>query len=186
MSKNGLHLITPTSVAKTGASSTATISANGSVEFSACETLSLNGVFSADYDNYMIVMRYDSSLADQTNAAFQLRWRVSGADSSTANSYVYQNLAAYGATVAASRTTASEYRISNVTGNLKSGLVLNVYGPFLTQPTAARSASCTTYDNAEINDYAGTHNQSTSYDGFTLIAASGTISGRVAVYGMRK
>ena len=81
--KNGLHLITPTSIASTGTGNSSSINTNGSVTFSTCATLSLNGVFSADYDNYMIVMRHVGSDASAFN--IDLRLRLSGTDANGSN-----------------------------------------------------------------------------------------------------
>jgi hypothetical protein len=180
--KNGLILMTPTSVDKTGTGSTATVSANGSVEFSSCATLSLNGVFSTDYDNYMIVLRGDCSSA--ANVGYRLR--VGGTDNSTASSYVYQELEAASTTVGGARITDNIGRFCPFNNTQENGAIVHIYGPFLAQPTAWRSVTANDASSARIDDYAGTHNQSTSYDGFTMIPGTGSITGRVAVYGMRK
>lgn len=186
MSKNGLHLITPTSIVSTGTGNSSSINANGSVTFSTCATLSLNGVFSADYDNYMIVMRHVGSDASAFNV--DLRLRLSGTDANGSN-YTTQGLGATGTTVDGGGGRSSNLtlaRISSTNNTLRSGLVLHVYGPNLAQPTAFRSLTVEGYDNARIIDYAGTHSVSTGYDGLTLSRPVGSFSGLVGVYGMRK
>ncbi len=186
MPKNGLHLITPTSVARTGTS--ATINTNGSVSFTACQTVSLNGVFTADYDNYQVVMWYDATTA--VSGTLKFRMRFSGTDNTTASSYVQQYLNATTTTVSGFRQTTSQSEL-NQFGNDTCGLVANFYGPFLAQPTAVRTVTCGS-DGAiatpTIYDCATTHNQSTAYDGFSFYTGSGLtlLTGRVAVYGMRK
>jgi hypothetical protein len=181
MSKNGLILLTPTSIAYTGTS--ATISANGSVTFSACTAVSLNGVFSADYDNYMVVMRETGTV----NQVFQIRLRASGTDASDSG-HTHQLILAGSTTVAAQRDGGqTAFRISNTSNVLSQGHILNFYGPHLAQPTALRSVSVCAISNAYIFDVAQTHSVSSSYDGFSLLPnAAGNITGRVAVYGMRK
>lgn len=182
MARNGLHLITPTSIAYTGTS--ASISANGSVTFSAVSTLSLNGVFSADYDNYQIVMRGTPSASGLDT---YVRFRSSGTDDSTASSYVGQYLYGNGTSVTGGRETSAQVRVNTWWTTQRDGHVVNLYGPFLAQPTAGRSITVNSYTSASIFDMAWTHNQSTSYDGITLYVASGySFTGRVAVYGMRK
>ena len=184
MAKNGLHLLTPTSTAVTGSGSSATINTNGSVTFSSCATLSLNGVFSADYDNYMIVMRHLSTLNGSTIRA---RVRLSGTDNTTASSYIDQYLDADGATVAGARRVASDFwGFTPADDSQRSGTVAWFYGPYLAQPTAFRSIAASGYSDAWIVDYAGTHNQSTAYDGLTLYQSTGTFGGLLGVYGMRK
>lgn len=180
--KNGLILLTPTTVDKTGTS--ATINANGSVSFTACSDLRLNGVFSADYDNYMIVMG-QSATAD---ISARIRLSSGGVDNATASSWVYQYLFAYGGTTEAARTT-SNYGVIGARGNgQRAGSVTHIYGPYLAQPTAYRSVCADDYFSASVLDLAGTHNQPVSYDGFSWHTgnASYTFTGRIAVYGMRK
>jgi len=181
MSKNGLILLTPTSVDHTGTS--ASISANGSVEFSACSELRLNGVFSADYDNYMVVARH---LATFDGQGWRFRLSSGGADNSTASSYTRQTLSASSTSISAGRASSDFAVFSGADDTQRAGTVGYFYGPFLAQPTAFRSVWVTGYANAYLGDYAVTHNQSTAYDGFNLYTFTGTVSGRVAVYGMRK
>ena len=181
MSKNGLILLTPTSVDTTGGGSTATISANGSVSFTACSVLSLNGVFSADYDNYMVLWAGANSTTDIPI----YRLRASGTDA-TASNYVTQNLSATGTTVSGTRTAANGYGWYGYTSTSKFGNTSFFYGPFLSQPTAVRLLSVNSRDGAYLHDDASTHSLSSSYDGFTITAQNGSFTGRVAVYGMRK
>lgn len=183
MATNGLVLITPTSVAKTGGSSTATINAGGSVTFGLCETLSLNGVFSSTYDNYIIDMRHVHSADAQY---LRLRLRASGSDNSTANSYVHQRIESGSSTVAASRTTGNEAHSGYTDDANRSGDTIYIYGPNLAQPTAGRSVNVNGFLGALLGDFAWTHNQSTSYDGFSMYPPSGNISGLVKVYGLVK
>ena len=177
MAKNGLHLITPTSIAYTGTS--ATIGANGSVTFSAVSSLSLNGVFSADYDNYMVVWRGTSASAGD----IEVRLRSAGTDD-TGTNYTWQFVSANGTTISATRYTLNYWRFGQAEATQTMGFVSNLYGPYLAQPTACRSVSITDASSARIMDFAGTHSQTTSYDGITFW--DGTHTGRVAVYGMRK
>lgn len=182
MATNGIVLIKPSSVAKTGASSTATINAGGSVTFSLCETLSLNGVFSSTYDNYIVDMH---AIDDGTTF---LRLRVSGTDNSTANSYVSQLLDASSTTVSGARFTGDLARSFYSDRNKPNGNTMYMYGPHLAQPTAGRSVNANAISSARLVDWAWTHNQSTSYDGFTLIRTSTavTMSGLIKVYGLVK
>lgn len=184
--KNGLHLITPTSVSISGGSGSATISANGSVSFSNFwGDMSFNGVFSADYDNYMIVCHYAPDTTSTGSANFRLR--ASGVDNTTASSYTQQQLTANGTSITTSRTASTATSFWNF-GNTTSGTIAYLYGPYLSQPTVCRNLSASQQGGAMMQDVAFTHNQSTSYDGFTINFISGGYvaqSGRVAVYGMR-
>lgn len=184
--KFAFELVKPSSAAVTGGGSeTATISALGSVEFTSCDSLSLNGVFSSAYDNYMIVIRADLSTSAE---GLDFRLRSAGSDNSTASSYVNQQLSGSSTTVSGARQTLSHGRLSSIDTN-KNGYAIYMYGPGLAQPTALRCVSVYGGSSVAIDDRAVTHNQSTAYDGITFdanMSATGrTISGRVAVYGMR-
>ena len=184
MAKNGLHLLTPTSTAVTGSGSSATINTNGSVTFSSCATLSLNGVFSADYDNYMIVMR--SVWNGSGNVNFVIRLRASGTDNTTANSYTTQELAASGTGVSGARSTNANPRSGMIANTQRDGQIMYLYGPYLAQPTAYRGLNVSGTSSARIDDFAWTHNQSTAYDGLTIYPESSSFTGLLGVYGMRK
>jgi hypothetical protein len=183
--KNGLILLKPTTVDKTGASSTATISTLGSVDFTNCETLSLNGVFSSDYDNYRIVIKFFGGVSNSYAGFYRLR--NSGTDA-TASNYTYQTLIANGTSVAGSRTSSTNYGYLFMVGyDAWSGCIGDIYGPYLAQPTASRAINVGSGSGgAVVWDLATTHSLSSSYDGISLIPSGDHFSGRVAVYGMRK
>jgi hypothetical protein len=171
-------LLTPTSIAYTGTS--ATVGTNGSVEFTACTALRLNGVFSADYDNYMIVMREKN--ASGTN---QILYRYASGGSDTATTtYTAQELYADSTSVTGYRGTSQTSLLSVVGYTTEGGFILNVYGPYLAQPTASRGVSCDTRGGALITDVAGTQSGSTSFDGINFFVNASTISGLVSVYGL--
>jgi hypothetical protein len=175
----GMVLVTPSSIAYSGTS--ASIGANGSVEFSAVTSLSLNGVFSADYDNYMIVWRTGTS----GTVSLRGRLRASGVDNATASSYTRQSITADGSSVTGARTTVDyAFLGSNYNTVNQNGHTNFIYGPYLLQPTAYRTVTVQSYSGAELLDTAGTHNQSTAYDGFTYYAFSNTLTGSISVYGL--
>ena len=179
--KNGLHLITPTSIVSTGTGNSSSINTNGSVTFSTCATLSLNGVFSADYDNYMIVMREKNTAG--TNQ-IQYRLRSAGSDTST-TTYTTQEIYADNTSVSGYRGTSLTTLLALVSYTTEGGFILNAYGPYLAQPTAFRSIGCDSRSGALLNDNAGTQSGSTSFDGITFLVGANSISGLVAVYGLR-
>lgn len=178
--KPGIVLLTPTSIAHSGTS--ASIGANGQVTFTAVTSLSLNGVFSATYDNYVISVRFSSTTGI---AGLVGRMRASGSDNSTANSYVSQMLNADSTTVSGARYTQTETNLTLIGGTPSMGFQLYLYGAYLAQPTAGRTSTVVNYLDATLRDFAFTHNQSTSYDGFTFFVASGSFTGKLAVYGVR-
>jgi len=180
---NGLVVMTPSSIAKTGASSTATINADGSVTFGLCETLSLNGVFTSDYDNYMIAVRNKRSSA--TNY-FNYRLRASGVDESSAsNYYTSQRLLGYGTTVGAFRANENYGRGSDYS-SIESGRVVYLFGPYLAQPTAVRDVSVSGELGATLDNFASTHSLSNAYDGITFLSSGESATGLLTVFGFNQ
>jgi hypothetical protein len=179
---NGLVVMTPTSIVSTGTGNSSSINSDGSVTFASCATLSLNGVFTSSYDNYIIALRGDVG----GFVALEARLRASGTDNSTANSYVRQGLYASGTSVTASRTTTTFTRLGNVDSTQKYGITTYLFGPYLAQPTAIRSVGSLDLSSAYIEDYASTHNQSTAYDGITIYPSASTFEGLVTVFGFNQ
>lgn len=180
----GMVLMKPTSIAHSGTS--ATLGANGQVTFSAVTSLSLNGVFSADFDNYVVAVSFVPSTALGTGLEIQL---ASGGTAATGTDYTYQRLRALSTTVDATRTTsATSINVGSggPSTSIPSATHIAIYGPALAQPTATRNVSVTSNSDAGIYDFAGTHSLSTSYDGFKLFPSFAySITGKLAVYGVR-
>ena len=179
---NGLVVMTPTSIAYSGTS--ASINADGSVDFSAVTSLSLNGVFTSDYDNYMVVMRNTGNVVDNV----VVRLRTSGADA-TGTNYVDQGLYANGTSVTGFRQTRS-YGYINANFNTQGlGTTVYLFGPNLSQPTAWRSVTEIDVSSGGIYDQAVTHSLSVSYDGFTVLyegSPSNTLTGLLTVFGFNQ
>ena len=178
----GLKLIVPTSATATGAGSSATVSATGKVTFTSAATLTIEGCFSATYDNYLFVMRHVDSA--QSNNDIDARLRVSGSDASGTN-YTDQYIYAESTTVGAARETSQTAFRFAVTSTTHSGSHTYIYGPNLAQPTAARLVSMQGTSGARIVDNAMTHSLSTAYTGITLFTTlAGSITGALTIYGL--
>ena len=178
--KPGMVLLTPTSITHAGTS--ASVGANGQVTFTAVTSLSLNGVFSADFDNYVIVST--NSIATGGNVSITLRLRSSGTDA-TGTDYAVQFVQASSTTVSAIRATGLTSATTRADDEGLSGWHTYVYGPAVAQPTAFRNTGFFINNGATIRDDACTHSLSTSYDGCTIAPASSEITGKLAVYGIR-
>jgi len=176
----GMVLVTPTSVTKTGTGSTATISANGSVTFSSCSSVSLNGIFTTDYDAYMIMAR-DAGSAD----SWHMRLRASGTDETTG--YTRAQITVDGISQTAGQSSLGYWQaaIIGYTAVAQNGASIMMYGPFLAEPTSARSWSALASGSAYLVDRSYIHDASTSYDGLTFTTTTtGVIAGTVSVYGL--
>ena len=176
---DGLVSMKPTSIAHSGTS--ASINADGGVDFTAVTSLSLNGVFTSEMDNYLILL-FGLGTAD-TGTNFRLR--VAGTDADGSSDYVYQYLLATGsATPSGARDSAQTFgRIGNLMTTQRSGITVHMYGPALAQATAWRSVTVDGLSSARIQDFANTHDLATAYDGFTIYPNSGNFTGNIHVFG---
>jgi hypothetical protein len=177
----GMVLMKPTSITHSGTS--ATLGANGQVTFTAVTSLSLNGVFTAGFDNYQISLSGVVSSADNIS----MRLRLSGSDA-TATNYTRQYIDVSNTSVSAGRQTSNSQANAGFWSTAENGTQILVYGAALAQPTAFRTVMVGSSSGAYISEYASTHSLSTAYDGFTVFAEAGggrTLTGEVTVYGLR-
>jgi hypothetical protein len=137
--------------------------------FSAVASQSFNNVFSATYDNYLIVC-----YANMVNAAqLRFRLRAGGSDNSTASSYVFA-------------TAENFYAPSYSDAGLSNGFAMNLLRPFLAQRTVGVNLGINSGTASADLARPFHHTQTVSYDGFTIFAQSGNMSGEVSIYGYRK
>ena len=175
-SRAGLAKIVPSSVAV--GSGTGSADALGTVTFSGASSVSLNNVFSATYRNYKIVLNATASATPTIN----IRFRVNGTDNSTASSYVVTYLYGQGTSATSATETGAQGIIGSSASTTVSGNAnIDVFAPFLTVNTLFHSLNADSGNSVVVR--MGLHNQSTSYDGFTFTASTGTISGTITVLG---
>ena len=174
----GMVLLKPTSISYTGTS--ATISANGSVAFSACSNLGFNGVFSSEYDNYVISM--DSSNSGSISY-FTARLRSAGVDE-TSSVYHEQYFLGTGTTVQLNRFQQGFWYFAINHTYSPGGFYASIYGPHLNQSTAFRNSIIYTQSGATVTEHGGVQTLSTSYDGFSFSGGSMAISGVISIYGL--
>jgi hypothetical protein len=146
--------------------------------FSAVASQSINDVFSATYQNYLIL----GNLSGSTGNPGDFRLRVSGADNST-NNYIRQTINADSTTLAAATQTSTLWTqffvYSTADTSIFEAIITN---PFATAKTGYFARS--TQEGSSLKIQGGYHNVSSSFTGFTLLAQSGnTITGTVRVYG---
>jgi hypothetical protein len=174
----GLIPITPTSVAV--GSGTGTANAVGQVTYSGASSVSLNGVFTSSYRNYKMVLEHTCSTATD----LKLRLRAAGTDNTTANSYVAQLAVSTNAAVSGSDSTNNLLTLNN---NITTTLINFASNEFFNPQIAAATGIFTFAMNDTNGGYfsmqGATHNQTVSYDGFTIFPTLGTITGTMSVYG---
>lgn len=177
MAGEGLVSMKPSSISFTGTG--ATINSHGGVDFTSATVVSLNGVFTSSYDNYLMVI---SNINTSGQANITARMRVGGVDA-TGTNYVRQYMFVTGTSVTTARTTSeSVLFIGGGDAELWSGDAVHIYGPALAQPTITRNVSVAGELGAYIQENVSSHSLSTSYDGLTLFLASQS-SGNLHVFG---
>jgi hypothetical protein len=150
--------------------------------FSAVSSQSVNDVFSTTYENYFLLTRItDMSVGDNV----LIRMRVGGSDDSTSN-YSRLGLRITTTVDRVAQYAQTSYPIGE-TGTKKGAFQTIIYGPFLAALTQFNGLITNGFQNPMENGFnMGAHNVATSYTGFTLIPASGTMTGNVSVYGYSK
>ena len=174
----GLVLVKPTSIANSGG--TASLS-GGAVTFTGVTNVSLNGCFTSAYENYLLKIRVTGSAA---NEGLVVRYRAAGTDNSS-SSYIVQSLSANDSVVNAGRGTQTAASIGNVTSDYLSGIDTNIYGPQLATVTNHSSLAAFARVGGLLVINVGTFTGTTQFDGLTLQATSGTITGTIRVYGYK-
>jgi hypothetical protein len=148
--------------------------------FTGSSSESFNGVFSAEYDNYRLVYQV---LHSSGSVQVRVRLRASGADNSD-NIYTTRTLLAQSTTVSTSSALSTAGDLFVATSNDVNNGSIDIYRPFLGPRTQFLNFSKSDNDiRFTMIDHAKT--LLVSYDGFSLIPASGTISGIIRVYGYK-
>jgi len=146
--------------------------------FSAVSSVSLNDVFTSDYQTYEINFRVNDYVTSQQ---LQYRFRLSGTDN-TSGAYTCKGSGGGASTVNVNRDNQT---IGQFTNNDGPGFfTFRVDSPALA--TQTRSVSVGMNDNnARVISMAHLHTGSTAFDGITFIASTGNMSGFVSVYGYK-
>lgn len=174
----------PFSTQKTSPSPTSRLGGGGldyitSSTFTTASTVSVDGCFSSTYDNYRVVVRATGSTTIQSCAT---RLRVSGTDSSTG--YRWYRVDSNSTVGGGGNTADTGANMVYVNSTYRSSWFIDFAFPAVAEITGM------SWIGYRPDDYQSTgsciHTVATAYDGFSIIPASGTITGSLAVYGYRK
>jgi hypothetical protein len=177
---SGLVKVAPTSVTLSGGS--ASIASSGTVTVTGPTTyISLNTIFTANYDHYRIILDLTA-----TSGATEFRARLrSNTTDFAGNSYAYNfqnvNTSAYGASYA---TTDTSFQIARSNGANGNRITMDVTAPRLTKYTNITAHG---NDGLFANLQTGALTTTTSYNGITFLTGGATTitSAIVHVYGYR-
>ncbi len=167
--------IIPTSVAGTGVSYSTT---SGLVSFSASPAVSVNGCFPTAFTRFKIVGSFNRS----TTLTVSMRLRLSGTDN-TATNYDRQVLSAAAATVStASTVNATSWDNFAGSGSGRVAMEATLFEPNTTDFTQIL-LDATSIGTSYIK-VGAIHDVATAYDGVTITASTGNITGNLEVYGI--
>jgi hypothetical protein len=177
MDSIGLWKITPTTVAGSG------VSISGSnVVFTSAANISVNGVFSADYDFYKVILYLAPTSGTPTP---NFKYRTAGTDNSDA-SYAHFTRTLN----SANGSTADSFNRSQTIGTLVNAtsvaqsLVWEIQFPFDSGlNTFSQTNGVVTVGNTQSGWQAFSANA--SFDGFSIIPSTASYTGKLNVYGYR-
>lgn len=175
----GLNLISPSSIANSGGSASAS---GGEVTFTGVTSVSLNGVFSSDYDNYKILLR--TKIASG-NVELQSRMRLSGTDATT--NYNTQYIYATATSVGAGNNSTTYAQVAYVGASNWNLSDLTISGPALAESTAfiCPTSYMNSASNVRMEQWFGLHTTATAYDGITFTVSGSSVTGKLRVYGYK-
>jgi hypothetical protein len=156
----------------------------GSADFTTSSAVNINNCFSATYLNYLVLINITAVSA--TDSDLSVRLRVGGVDNSAASYFdnTYQN---NGASAGGNRVnSATSWGFGNMASSKATQLATQAtfYDPFSSITTKVLSHS-NRWNSSDNNQFimANEHRVASSFDGVSFIPSSGTISGKIRIYG---
>lgn len=183
---NGLVLIPPTQYSFSYSGTGGEIINQAQISFTAVTNMTFDNIFSKDYDDYVILIRYNGTVngnwlyvqyrsggANDTASRYSVQYAYSFYNSSPIAGRALNQTAGYCAYSGSSYNNITQMLIYNPNLPLKTVLRADTGGDF--QSTYVESVT-----NAII-----TQNNATVFDGIRIYPGSGTITGTMNIYGVR-
>ena len=168
----GLNLVTPTSIANSGGSSSLT---GAAVSFTGVTSISINGVFTSTYNNYFLACTFTAS----TGVNPRIRLRATGSDTSSG---YHSRTFLFGSTTAQTYETTF-FAIGDARTNMN-GFTAQILGPNLAANSVFMSHHTDSNTTAvAINLESGYLADSTQYDGLSFFPNTGNVTGTIRIYG---
>jgi hypothetical protein len=149
---------------------------------SAVAAVNFNDVFSSSYDNYRLIFDIEGSTTNTVN----LRFRAAGTDASGANyDFIFTSLTTTAAV--SNNVNNTNIIIGSLRESHKSSYITDIFRPFFSEKTRIATNGTRTFNAVQGYIMNGEHQLTNSYDGFSLLASSGTfVSGSISLYGYAK
>ena len=158
--------------------------------FTGLTSFNVPNIFTSAYTNYLINFRW---FAATVNGGINVQLSASG--TAAATNYNYMRVIAYGAgsLVSARSTAQTSFAVSSQAGGsigVYQWAQLQVSGPQLAEPTLMSVSGAlqdgSAYITPDVEIFNGNHSTATAYDGLTVVAVTGTLTGTYTVYGYGK
>jgi hypothetical protein len=171
---SGLTLVSPSSIAFTGTSASTSA---GKTVFSNVSSLSLNGIFTSTYENYIVLF---SDLVQSANSPMTFyRYRAGGTDTTSG----YTTIAGYqmaGSALQFNPDVTDKHNCFQV-DTTRSMARFEICNP----QTATATTMVSEFQTSNYNYTKGRQSGTTQFDGMTIFNASVTFTGTVRVYGLQ-
>jgi len=166
---------------KWAAASSGALTKISTTTFTTAAAVNINNCFSSSYKRYKILIK---AIAATGGVRMNMRMRASGTDSAVSYFYaVWQLPFAGGAGSNINGNNTTSYPLAGPADLYNVGVAADILSPFEATQTTIISGSFSPQVVAAAENGAGMHLGATSFDGFSLIFASGTYTGEVVVYG---
>jgi hypothetical protein len=152
--------------------------------FTTSSAVNVNNCFSATYANYLIM---GSITTNSTQVNVGIRMRASGTDNTTSD-YDRSSISNFSANLTGGNSlNASSWTevISTYSSSTGNNFRIEMFNPFATENTTGFATS-TSFNSSDNNQQLVGMGKpvTTSFDGFSLIANTGNITGYYKVYGL--
>lgn len=151
--------------------------------FSAVSSVSINDVFTSDYQNYKVLIK---GISSNNGVDTFIRYRTSGTDNSSAT-YQLQYIEYFNSTLGAFRANNQTNALIGLfdDDNDANFISTEISSPNLAARTTALSTAISANGGGFVRTPYTYFNNTTIFDGFTFYGSSGTLTGTIRVYGYR-
>lgn len=152
--------------------------------FSAVSSVSIDNCFTSEYDNYRFSLNFYNETA--TTTGLYMRFRSNGSDyTGTTYTYLLEYMTNAGGPYRAYSVSVTNIQIGSV-GDFRGAGFIEVFGPKITDRTISTGLiyAVGSSTNASMISHSTDYAQN-SFDGFTLYPSSGTLTGKISVYGYK-
>lgn len=170
----------------TAPSSGALVLVKAETAFTAVSSVTVDNVFTSTYNNYKVMIRYETG---GSGVELRMRLRVGGVSAATNYNYnqmIFDNTTSY-AGRASSQTTMVVSGQTN--GSFKSVAYAEIFSPAVADATGfiiLNAPNQGAYTVPQVGQNSGNHSTATAYDGFELLTTSSNTTGTYTVYGYTK